>query len=81
MYVCMYVFIYLFIVFRDKVSLCVPDYIGTHYVYQAGFIFHRDLPASVSRGLELELKACTLVCSIIILLFCFFIFKKKTLSR
>jgi hypothetical protein len=47
--------IYLFLVFRDRVSLCSPGCPGTHLVDQAGLEL-RNPPASASR--VLGLKAC-----------------------
>jgi hypothetical protein len=41
--------------FRDRVSLCSPDCLGTHSVDQAGLKL-RNLPASASQ--VLGLKAC-----------------------
>jgi hypothetical protein len=48
-------FIPFFLVFQDKVSLCGPACLGTHFVDQAGLEL-RNLPASASR--VLGLKAC-----------------------
>jgi hypothetical protein len=48
-------FIYLFVVFQDRVSLCRPGCPGTHFVDQAGLEL-RNPPASASR--VLGLKAC-----------------------
>jgi hypothetical protein len=48
-------FVWLFLVFRDRVSLCSPGWPGTHSVDQAGLEL-RNLPASASQ--VLELKAC-----------------------
>jgi hypothetical protein len=48
-------FIYLFLVFRDRVSLCIPGCPGTHSVDQAGLEL-RNQPASASQ--VLGLKAC-----------------------
>jgi hypothetical protein len=42
--------------FRDRVSLCISDCPGTHFVDQAGLEL-RNPPASASR--VLGLKACT----------------------
>jgi hypothetical protein len=50
---CLFVFICLFLFFRDRVSLYSP---GAHFVDQAGLKL-RNLPASASR--VLGLKACT----------------------
>ena len=44
---------FLFLFFRDRVSLCSPGCPGTHSVDQAGFEL-RDRPASVSRVLGLK---------------------------
>jgi hypothetical protein len=49
-------FFFIFLVFRDRVSLCSPGCPGTHSVEQAGLEL-RNLPASASQ--VLELKACT----------------------
>jgi hypothetical protein len=49
-------FVCLFLVFRDRVSLCSPSCPGTHSVDQAGPKL-RNLPASASQ--VLGLKACT----------------------
>jgi hypothetical protein len=46
---------FLFLIFRDRVSLCSPGYPGTHFVDQAGLEL-RSSPASASQ--VLELKAC-----------------------
>ena len=54
----MYAFIYLFMVFRSRVSLCVPGCPGTHSVDQDGFKL-RDVPASASQGLGLKLSTPT----------------------
>jgi hypothetical protein len=51
----LYLFIYLFLVFRDRVSLYSSGCPGTHFVDQAGFEL-RNLPASASQ--VLGLKAC-----------------------
>jgi hypothetical protein len=48
-------FIYLFLVFRDRISLFSPNCPGTHSVDQAGLEL-RNLPASASQ--VLALKAC-----------------------
>jgi hypothetical protein len=45
----------LFLVFQDKVSLCISGCPGTHFVDQAGLKL-RNLPASASQ--VLGLKAC-----------------------
>jgi hypothetical protein len=52
------IFIYLFIylVFPDRVSLCSPGCPGTHSVVQAGLEL-RNLPASASRLNSLEKKS------------------------
>ena len=50
-----FVCLFLFLFFRDRVSLCSPGYPGTHFVDQAGLKL-RNLPASASR--VLGLKAC-----------------------
>jgi hypothetical protein len=46
---------FVFLVFRDRVSLCSPGCPGTHFVDQAGLEL-RNPPASASR--VLGLKAC-----------------------
>jgi hypothetical protein len=51
-----YLFIYLFLFFRDRVSLRSSDCPGTHFVDQAGLEL-RNPPASASQ--VLGLKACT----------------------
>jgi hypothetical protein len=51
---CLFVFVCL--VFRDRVSLYSPGCPGAHFVYQAGLKL-RNPPASASQ--VLELKACT----------------------
>ena len=47
-----------FVFFRDRVSLCSPGCLGTHFVDQAGLEL-RNLPASVSRVLGLKMCATT----------------------
>jgi hypothetical protein len=54
-FVCLFVFVFVFLVFRDRVFLCSPGCPGTHFVDQAGLEL-RNLPASASR--VLGLKAC-----------------------
>jgi hypothetical protein len=54
-FVCLFVCLFVFMVFRDRVSLCSPGCPGTHSVDQAGLEL-RNLPASASR--VLGLKAC-----------------------
>jgi hypothetical protein len=55
-FVCLFlVFCFLFLVFRDRVSLCSPGCPGTHFVDQAGLEL-RNPPASASR--VLGSKAC-----------------------
>jgi hypothetical protein len=49
------IFIYLFLVFRDRVSLYSPGCPGTHFIDQAGLEL-RNPPASASQ--VLGLKAC-----------------------
>jgi hypothetical protein len=49
-------FFFLFLVFRDRVSLGSPGFPGPHFVDQAGLKL-RNPPASASR--VLGLKACT----------------------
>jgi hypothetical protein len=49
-------FFFFFLVFRDRVSLCIPGCPGTHSVDQAGLEL-RNPPAPASR--VLGLKACT----------------------
>ena len=51
--VCLFVFWFLF--FRDRVSLCIPDCPGTHFVDQVDLEL-RNPPASASQ--VLRLKAC-----------------------
>jgi hypothetical protein len=51
-------FIYLFIFYQDRVSLCSPGCPGTHSVNQAGLKL-RNLPASASQVLELKVCATT----------------------
>jgi hypothetical protein len=51
-----FVFGFVFLVFRDRVSLCSPGCPGTHSIDQAGLEL-RNLPASVSQ--VLGLKTCT----------------------
>jgi hypothetical protein len=53
LFICLFVCLF---VFRDRVSLCSPDYPGTHSVDQAGLEL-RNLPASASQVLGLQ--ACT----------------------
>jgi hypothetical protein len=55
----------LFLVFRDRVSLCSPGCPGTHFVDQAGLEL-RNPPASAS--LVPELKACSTTPGALILL-------------
>jgi hypothetical protein len=50
-----FVCLFLFLFFRDRVSLCIPGCPGTHFVDQAGLEL-RNPPASASR--VLGLKAC-----------------------
>jgi hypothetical protein len=54
-FVCLFV-CFVFLVFRDRVSLCSPGCPGTHSVDQAGLKL-RNFPASASQ--VLGLKACT----------------------
>jgi hypothetical protein len=49
----------LFLIFRDRVSLCIPGCPGTHSVDQAGLEL-RNLPASASQVLGLKACATTL---------------------
>jgi hypothetical protein len=49
-------FFFLFLVFRDRVSLCSPGCPGTHFVDKAGFEL-RNLPASASQVLGLKVCA------------------------
>ena len=51
-----FLFVFLFLIFRDRVSLCISGCPGTHFVDQAGLEL-RNLPASASRALGL--KGCT----------------------
>jgi hypothetical protein len=53
---CILLFFFLFLVFRDRVSLCSPGCPGTHFVDQAGLEL-RNSSASASQ--VLGLKACT----------------------
>jgi hypothetical protein len=46
-FVCLFCFYFGFLAFQDRVSLCSPDYPGTHSVDQAGLEL-RYLPASAS---------------------------------
>jgi hypothetical protein len=46
-----YFFIFLFLVFRDRVSLCSPGCPGTHFVDQAGLELGNP-PASASAGIK-----------------------------
>jgi hypothetical protein len=52
------VVVVLFLVFRDRVSLCSPGCSGTHFVDQAGLEL-RNLPASASQVLGLKVCATT----------------------
>jgi hypothetical protein len=56
LFVCLFVFVFLFFVFRDRVSLCSPGYPGTHSVDQASLEL-RNLPASASQVLGLKASA------------------------
>jgi hypothetical protein len=51
-----YLFIYLFLIFQDRVSLYSPGCPGTHFVNQAGLEL-RNLPASASQVLGLKARA------------------------
>jgi hypothetical protein len=51
-------FLFLFLFFQDRVSLCGPGCPGTHSVDQAGLKL-RDLPASASQMLGLKVCATT----------------------
>jgi hypothetical protein len=51
-------FVCLFFVFRDRVSLCIPGYPGTHSVDQAGLELRNPL-ASASQVLGLKVCATT----------------------
>jgi hypothetical protein len=51
----LFCFVFWFLVFGDRVSLCSPGYPGTHFVDQAG-LERRNPPASASQ--VLGLKAC-----------------------
>jgi hypothetical protein len=53
-FVCLFL-VFLFLFFRDRVSLCNPGCPGTHFVDQAGLEL-RNPPASAS--LVLGLKEC-----------------------
>jgi hypothetical protein len=50
-----FLFVFLFLIFRDRVSLCISGCPGTHFVDQAGLEL-RNLPASAFQ--VLGLKAC-----------------------
>jgi hypothetical protein len=54
--VCLFLFGWLVLVFRDRISLCSLGCPGTHFVDQAGLEL-RNLPVSASQ--VLGLKACT----------------------
>jgi hypothetical protein len=56
LFVCLFVFVF----FRDRVSLYSPGYPGTHFVDQAGLEL-RNPPVSASQ--VLGLKACTTTAS------------------
>jgi hypothetical protein len=51
-------FLFLFLLFRDKVSLCSPGCPGTHSVDQAGLEL-RNPPASASQVLGLKAYTTT----------------------
>jgi hypothetical protein len=51
-------FVFVFLVFRDRVSLYSSGCPGTHFVDQAGLEL-RNLPASASRVLGLKARATT----------------------
>jgi hypothetical protein len=51
-----YFWVFLFLVFQDRVSLCSPGCPGTHFVEQAGLEL-RNPPASAAQ--VLGLKVCT----------------------
>jgi hypothetical protein len=54
LFVCLFCFVlFLFLFFRDRVSLCSPGCPGTHFVDQAGLEL-RNLPASASQVLGLK---------------------------
>jgi hypothetical protein len=54
------IFIYLFLVYRDRVSLCSPGCPGTHSVDQAGLeLTNPPASASASASQVLGLNACT----------------------
>jgi hypothetical protein len=57
LFFCFGIFVCLFVwlVFRDRVSLCSPGYPGTHFIDKAGLEL-RNLSASASQ--MLGLKAC-----------------------
>jgi hypothetical protein len=63
-------FLFSFLVFRDRVSLCSPGCLGTHSVDQAGLEL-RNLPASAFQ--VLGLKACTTTAQLLIQFFFFFL--------
>jgi hypothetical protein len=52
LYLCLFV-CFLFLFFRDRVSLCSPGCPGTHFVDQAGLEL-RNSPASASQVLGLK---------------------------
>jgi hypothetical protein len=54
----LYIHFFLFLVFRDRVSLYSSGCLGTHFVDQAGLEL-RNLPASASRVLGLKVCATT----------------------
>ena len=54
----LFVWFLVFLVFRDRVSLCSPGCPGTHFVDQAGLEL-RNLPASASQVLGLKASATT----------------------
>jgi hypothetical protein len=53
-----HIFLFLFLFFQDRASLCSPGCPGTHSVDQAGLEL-RNLPASASQVLKLKAYATT----------------------
>jgi hypothetical protein len=52
----LFIYLFIYLVFRDRVSLYSPGCPGTHFVDQAGLEL-RNLPASASRVLGLKVCA------------------------
>jgi hypothetical protein len=55
---CLFCFVCFVLFFQDRVSLCSPGCLETHFVDQVGLKL-RNPPASVSASQVLGLKACT----------------------